>query len=316
MAVPMSMAEWTQAVIRSQTELVLSPHGDPMPKFPRPEMQVTTTGRSGELAITQAAAFYEDAMTAIEGSGASITADWHVLDFGSGWGRISRMAMRDVPLDHIRGIDVDADFVGISNSLFGSSTTFATCEPFPPSKLGDDSVDLVLSYSVFSHLSEAAATAWIREFSRVLRPGGFLVFTSRDQSFLDYALSLANRMNEVADDYHQMKLARMFTPEEHVQVREAFAAGEFIYQGNGGGGIRDGSFYGEAFIPRAWVERTHGEEFDVLRADIDGSRYDQTCFVLRRKAKAIMPAAAETAPGVMRWIGSFLGFTSGTRKTS
>ena len=43
------------------------------------------------------------------------------------------------------------------------AANFETVEPFPPTSLPAGSFDLVFAYSVFSHLSEAAATAWVEE---------------------------------------------------------------------------------------------------------------------------------------------------------
>lgn len=46
--------------------------------------------------------------------------------------------------------------------------------------------DLVCAYSVFCHLSNDVTLPWMGEFERVLKPGGFLVFTTRPESFLGF----------------------------------------------------------------------------------------------------------------------------------
>jgi len=199
------MKEWVRDLVRSQTEAVTSPLGDPLPAFPPEALQVATTGRYGESAIEQAANFYEDAINGVATCRSAIGPDWKVLDFGSGWGRITRLALRDFKLSNIRGIDVDESLVSLSNNLFGTPI-FSTCKSFPPTDIPSDSVHLVLAYSVFSHLSEEAAQAWLIEFGRLLKPGQFLAFTTRDESFLDYCQQLASQHNDVAVSSYQDKL--------------------------------------------------------------------------------------------------------------
>lgn len=278
----MPMEAWIKSLLNSQNGAALSPLGDKLPAFPPDALQIATTGRFGESALEQAGFFYEDAMRAIASCDQTIGEDWKMLDFGSGWGRITRMALRDFKLSNIRGVDVDDDLVRLSNELFGSSI-FSTCKPFPPVDIASGSVHLILAYSVFSHLSEDAAKRWLNEFARLLKPRQFLVFTTRGMSFLDYCQQLATKHNDVAVSSYQDTLAAMFPADQIDEARGAYQRGEFIFRGIGGGGVRDGSFYGEAFVPRGWVEREFGDTFEIVRADIDGNRYDQFCFALRKK---------------------------------
>ena len=276
------MKAWVKDIVKSQNEAIVSPLGDKLPAFPPDAMQIATTGRYGASAIEQAAFFYEDAMVAISGCRKSIGPNWKLLDFGSGWGRITRLALRDFKLSNIQGVDVDEDLVKLSNELFGSSV-FSTCDPFPPIGIASESLHLILAYSVFSHLSEEAAKKWLNEFARLLKPRQFLVFTTRGTSFLDYCQQLAAKHNDVADSGYQDKLAAMFPSNEIASVKAAYLHGEFIFRGIGGGGVRDEGFYGEAFMPRGWVEREFGDKFEIIRADINNARYDQFCFALRKK---------------------------------
>lgn len=276
------MQNWIQELVKSQSEAVLSPLGDRLPAFPPDSLQIATTGRYGESAIEQAAFFYEDAINAITASGQTVGRDWRLLDFGSGWGRITRLALRDFKLSNIQGVDVDEGLVKLSNELF-DRPIFSTCEPFPPANLASESLHLILAYSVFSHLSEDAAKSWLNEFARLLKPRQFLVFTTRGTNFLDYCQQLATEHNDVAVSSYQDTLSAMFPPDQIPEVKAAYLRGDFIFRGIGGGGVRDGSFYGEAFMPRGWLEREFGDTFEIVRADIDGARYDQFCFVVRKK---------------------------------
>src|SRR5688572_10691865 len=180
-----STEEWTRRVIASIDGRETSPQGDLLPRFPDATLQANTTGLSGEAAVRQAAAFHEDVVDSMARSGTPLRPGMQVLYFGCGWGRISRMFMRDVAARDLHGIDVDPEFVALCRELFASDN-FTTCAPMPDGRLPAGGFDLVVAYSVFSHLSVAAARAWLEEFHRILKPGGFVGFTTRHGSFFDY----------------------------------------------------------------------------------------------------------------------------------
>lgn len=189
--------------------------------------------------------------------------------------------MRDFKLPNILGIDVDEGFVALSNELF-SSSIFKVCNSRPPVDLDANSINLVLAYSVFSHLSEKVAGEWIAEFGRILKKGGYVAFTTRSISFINYCEHLAKNRDGIVDQSYQKKLAELFSGDEAERCRQAYAEGQFIYKGIGGGGVRDASFYGEAFIPVGWIEKKFGSTFEIVTAEYRPERYDQFCFVLRK----------------------------------
>lgn len=260
----------------------ISPFGDSLPAFPSEEMQRNTTSLIGADALEQANGFYKDVSDALERAGHPIDMDWQVLDFGSCWGRISRFFMRDVPLKNIHGIDVEPKFVETCKALFNSQN-FSVCGRLPPCKFEDFSIDLVTAYSVFSHLSEAAFTAWLYEFHRILTKDGIVAFTTRNQTFFDYCNRLRNQGDRLSG--YQKALADMM-PDIH-DFRERYEKGEFIFatgSGVSGGGAMNESFYGEAFIPKAYIGRELGNSFDILEFKAIGNGYDQALFVLRKRS--------------------------------
>jgi SAM-dependent methyltransferase len=65
---------------------------------------------------------------------------------------------------------------------------FVPIDAWPPTPYESGSFDLVIGYSIFTHLSQAAQSAWLDEMRRIIRPGGlFLASTHGDFSgeFLD-----------------------------------------------------------------------------------------------------------------------------------
>jgi len=277
-----SQEAWLSQMISSLTDASLrSPHGDLLPGFPSEELQKNTTSISGEQALRQAHSFYNDICNVIESAGCGLGEDAKVLDFGSCWGRITRFFMRDVALGNLYGIDVVSDFVAECRALFGS-VNFDQCSAMPPCHHASASMDLVSAYSVFSHLSERAFLAWMSEFHRVLRPGGILAFTTRSEVFLDYCQHLRESATDLTG--YTAALATMIPNVS--EARKRYRAGEFLFatgQGLNGGGAMNESFYGEAFVPEAYVRGQLSDRFELLRFLHVGNAYDQALFVLKKK---------------------------------
>jgi len=277
-----SQEAWLSQMISSLSDASLrSPHGDLLPGFPSEELQKNTTSISGEQALRQAHSFYSDICNVIEPTGYGLGTEAKVLDFGSCWGRITRFFMRDVELKNLYGIDVVLDFVTECRVLFGS-VNFDQCGAMPPCHHASASMDLVSAYSVFSHLSERAFLAWMSEFHRILRPGGILAFTTRSEVFLDYCQHLRESATELTG--YTAALATMI-PDVR-EAREQYRAGEFLFatgQGLSGGGAMNESFYGETFVPEAYVRGQLSDRFELLQFLSVGSAYDQALFVLKKK---------------------------------
>jgi len=263
-------------------ETLKSPFGDTLPAFPSEELQRNTTSLAGAQALEQANGFYTDVSGVLDRSRSSIQPDWQVLDFGSCWGRISRFFMRDVALEHIHGMDVEAAFVGTCRELFGSNN-FAVCNALPPCDFGSSSFNLITAYSVFSHLSEGAFKAWLLDFHRILVPGGIVAFTTRNETFFNYCKELQGNMGSLSG--YQLALANMVPAIGN--FAERYRAGEFIFatsSGVSGGGAMNESFYGEAFVPPAYIERDLKGFYEILEFKPVGSKYDQALFVLKKSS--------------------------------
>jgi SAM-dependent methyltransferase len=271
---------WIDTLIHSLDSEQSSPLGEKLPEFPSEELQRNTTGLSSEAAIRQAYAFYENVVDASNQAGLVLNSKTKALDFGFGWGRISRVFMEKISVENIYGVDVDPSFVEITREMF-KSDKFQLCEPFPPTKFEDASFDLVYAYSVFSHLSEAACQAWMQEFVRILKPGGLVAFTTRHESFFDFCEWAKNQPAKDSSYIHA--LGQLF-PDIKI-ARETYRQGKIVHgssSGVGGGGPRDSSFYGETWIPELYAKSKFGDQLEFVAGYFDGSKYDQACFALKR----------------------------------
>ena len=96
-----------------------------------------------------------------------------ILDFGCGEGRLSRELI-DRGFINVLGIDSSAEMVRIAGERVPEAAFLATeAERLP---CGDESIDAVLLFAVLTCIADDAAQKnLLREFKRVLRPGGLLV---------------------------------------------------------------------------------------------------------------------------------------------
>lgn len=122
-----------------------------------------------------------------EASGKGLDEFGSILDWGCGSGRVIQHIKRNYvsPNAYIAGLDVDPTAVlWCSKNISGID--FGNCDLSPPSKFPDNHFDVVYAYSVLTHLREADAVKWVSEIRRILKPGGYFMFTTLGDSALDW----------------------------------------------------------------------------------------------------------------------------------
>lgn len=105
-----------------------------------------------------------------------------ILDFGCGCGRVTRNWIR-LPETNVYGSDANEKAV----EWCRRNLPFARFEAnglAPPLVFEDAWFDLVYALSVFTHLPEQLQILWLRELSRVLKPGGYLFLTTHGEWYL------------------------------------------------------------------------------------------------------------------------------------
>lgn len=139
--------------------------------------------------------------------------------------------------------------------------SFTLIDSRPPAILFQDGVfDLVMGYSVFSHLSEDVAQAWIDEFARTVAPGGLVCITTRGRVHLINSKGQAK--NAASLGRHLKQHATMLDDFDAAIAR--YDAGEFVYVPTGGGGMLTADVFGEAIVPQSDVERYWQYHFDLV----------------------------------------------------
>lgn len=289
-------ADWMKVLVRSQRARVID--GVPMPAFPPVGYQVATHGRSGRGALDEAGRFVAEVDRRAAHAGRPIDAGTRVLDFGCGWGRMLRVFLARVDSHNLHGVDVREDSVTLARQL-NPFAQFATVGSTPPLPFADGSFDLIVAYSVFSHLNEAVSRAWITEFARVTTPGGLVMVTTRGSGFIDFVASLSTRAllwrvrlalgRSIGRPWNEAWLRTLQAGFKDLPaLQRQLAAGRFVHVPTGGGATLDASFYGESVIPRGYVER-EWTDFELVDFIDDPRRLPQALIVLR---KPLMPAVA------------------------
>jgi SAM-dependent methyltransferase len=244
--------------------------------YPSAELQAGTVGCAGPAALNHAFRYWVDVRRICEQHGRPLGPSTRILDFGCAWGRITRFFFKDTRPENVTGIDVDADFIALCQRIM-SGGTYEVVAPLPPTRFPPESLDLVVGYSVFSHLAEHAASAWMREFARLLRPGGLVVVNTRPRVFFDYCESFARDSGATPP---MQRLARMFP--DFDEARRRYDAGEFLYAPVGGGGPRDSSYYGETFIPERYARSAWAPHLEFREFRFDPARHELALFVLQK----------------------------------
>jgi SAM-dependent methyltransferase len=100
-----------------------------------------------------------------------------VLDFGCGCGRVLAYLRREIA-GELTGSDIDGEAIAWSQENLMQVGTFVCNEIMPPLPFPDATFDLTYAVSVFTHLPRRMESAWLRELTRVTKPGGYLLLTT------------------------------------------------------------------------------------------------------------------------------------------
>ncbi len=250
-AVGMTSAQWSNLWLRAAG-------GEPvevnLPPFPPEDVQKITNNVSGVETMRGAAQFYRVADEEMTRCLSGNLADLKLLDFGAGWGRITRLFLRSIAPANLYGIDVDERLVGAGRDLL-PGVSFERLVSGGPLPYADGQFDVVVANSVFSHLSLDFHLFYIKEIARVMRGGGLLLATTLSQRHLEAATGDERTRAWLSGIFHDLDAAR-----------KNLSGGTLIH-----GDTRRWPGYGMTYVPDGWAVAHWAPHFEVV-----GARHDYT----------------------------------------
>jgi SAM-dependent methyltransferase len=238
-----------------------------LPDMPEAALQELWTGLSGTALANQSLAFYRKLTDRYARFGPTPLGDSRVLDFGCGWGRLTRMLARDVAPGRLYGCDPVQEILDVCAQT-RVPAVLARSEFLPERLPFSEPFELAFSFSVFTHLSEAAHLSCLRALHEGLRPGGILVLTVRPPDFLWFSELMAPLTAGL--DARALSAARYFYvphPTAPLQAPDS----------------RRESTYGEAVVTMAYVRERWSELFELLAVDLLLGDLYQVVLTLRRR---------------------------------
>ncbi|MFO1311871.1 MAG: glycosyltransferase [Burkholderiales bacterium] len=198
-----------------------------------------------------------------------------ILDFGCGCGRLARF-FKGHP-GEVHGCDIDARHVEWVRGHLPFITAVNT-KPNQPLPYANDTFDLIIAISVFTHLNEASQDLMLAELARIARPGGTLLLTTHGERALQRAREEERIYRMIAvDDARFATAQREFAANQHAFVPQEGHLTSATFQ------------YGITFLPRRYVHDHWGRHFRVHDI-VSGGLHDFQDVVVLEKPAAGKPA--------------------------
>lgn len=149
---------------------------------------------------------------ALAGPGSQLPGRRRAVEIGCGVGRICRALAEE--FDEVVGVDISPNMVARARELVPDERVrFVVGDGTSLPTVADASVDLVLTYTVFQHVTDDAVIAsYLHDCRRVLRPGGLLVAQWNGQDRATW-WALRRRLRVIR--------ARLGLAPRHARAREA-----------------------------------------------------------------------------------------------
>lgn len=242
-----------------------------LPSLPEAALQEIWNGSSGLALASQGRSFYTKLRVLYARHGKTPLADSAVLDFGCGWGRMTRYLLRDVAPGRLYGCDPVEGIVEVCRAS-RVAATFARSELVPERLPFDERFDLAFAFSVFTHLSETAHEASLMALHRSLRPGGILVLTIRPPEYLSHCEAMHPVLDSLGPDT-EAELARplyLFVAHPADARHPQADAVEQLH-------------YGETVITMPYIRERWTSLFELLEVDLQLDDLHQVVLTLRRR---------------------------------
>ena len=155
---------------------------DGMP-LPPPRLRYKVHGKLDETTfLTAGKQVFTDLESILTAHLPAIDYPARFLDFGCGCSRTLRHFLHSNFDWRYTGVDVDNDAMQWNQAALPHAANWQKIHDRPPLPFANDSFDIIVAVSVFTHLDREMQEQWLRELTRVLAPDGILIISIHGQN--------------------------------------------------------------------------------------------------------------------------------------
>ena len=233
-----------------------------LPDWPSDEIRRNSTGEfSMHDSLKEALLFWKLVKEEFRKLSAKPLQTCRVVDYGAGWGRITRFCAKDVMQRELYAVEPNPVFCDIFEETRVPGNLVRT-DWESSGQLPLKDVDLLISFSIFTHTSDKLARSIRDRWAELMRPGGVVAFTVRPGAFLNCT------EGEVT----------LFTEQERSAAREAYRRGELIYKP-----YPTATDWGVTITPMQYLADLFGGEFRIVRSQCFFHNWTQMLVLLVKK---------------------------------
>jgi hypothetical protein len=268
--------KWREDLIRSINDRLVD--GVEFPSFPAADLQKHIQGNPNEVAIRGALEFRRFCQEAFERHNHPRADSSILLDFGTGWGRIARAFMRDLPADNIYAVE-PFDFI-IEARRHNPFINFIQSSPLPLLPFSTGFFSHIASYSIFTHFNKEYFDAWLWEFARLLPRGGMSIITTLGVHFLLSLKDSAAAVKRGEEVHFWVKLILDRIDSSSIDsLVERVQSGEFVWIPSDKGARKE---FAECFVSDEYFRKSFPSTFEVVDYASRGE-LAQDCIVPKRR---------------------------------
>jgi 2-polyprenyl-3-methyl-5-hydroxy-6-metoxy-1,4-benzoquinol methylase len=149
---------------------------------PPKHMQIRVVGGYVSAFIESGYSICADLDAALRFAGKQLTDFRRILDWGCGCGRITRALHVVTPASEVHGADIDPEAIAWLQRHCSRYAQFYLAPHRPPMAYANDTFDLVIGISIFTHLPEEMQFLWLDELRRITKPGALLILTTSGEN--------------------------------------------------------------------------------------------------------------------------------------
>jgi SAM-dependent methyltransferase len=225
---------------------------NPLPPIPPKHLQTRVAGAYYPAFFEHGRGMFQDLELILKKQGLSMFHFDKILDFGCGCGRFMIPMSCLMEPAKLSGTDIDGEAIQWLRSNYPNFHDVDTNAHVPPTKYMDGTFDFVFSVSIFTHLPEDMQHAWLMELARIIKPGGYGIFTTHGEGHFGNLPSSAR-----------------------AQLRDR---GFYYHPGNKTEGLPE--FYSTSFHTHEYIRREWSRYFEILEIQDRGlGRYQDTILV-------------------------------------